>query len=618
MHPHTTKQNKTKQQNKMATINDGFIPMSFCKRVIPGGDEEEQEKVSSGDGKRARTETALTTTLDTGAVEKLAKGLGIDAPRLQVVKLSQRPSNRRHLLELSDGVHTITAYTQTALDHLVVGGQIDVGTIFRLTQRVLNIAVGGKLAISILGIDDIQSTSTILGSPVPIDIAGRDPALSLVGSPKRAPSGVMQQPPDRVDAGLGPGAPITQNDVGSLHPSRSFGAIVVVIERIKGPFAFKSGKGSVCKLVVRDGDLLLDIASFNKDCIGRMQTLTLGDVYTIEDRKATVKRGDERYRTENAIEYEVVLGGEAQFTHVKDDEGGAEKKGDEKNMKKKTTIRDIHERFEVKSTVDAVSAVVVRVQRDVSSIQRRDGSGAFAKRRLYVVDDSGEAIEVSLFGKNATNPLWDTITIPTPISIRNAMVDAAFGGDGTKRALSAWDRCTIIIEKPEGSKLMEWVNRGVNDANTEDGSSTVCGGIAFVTCISIHQDSMYLSCGKNSAHMQMLTILPDGNVVCPACPDGFNTMKESDAVWRWRFVVEFSDDTGSVAATAFDAEARAILGIDAKHFKNLNDSEKETFISSRKYTQVQVAVSVEPIVDRNTGITRVRRTVSCVSILNPK
>lgn len=621
--------------------------MIKIKQEEDGGDNKrkhpEQVQVKAEEEEEAppvKRERLAEHALTSGAVKKLVENKGMDPPRLQILEIERRDNHKRHKLKLSDGESIAYGMTNSTLHPLFESGTIAPGVVFSLQQWVRN-TVGGNTVISVLDISDVTPPCDTIGQPEMIDAPAIDPAASLVGSAKKAPSGVAQRPPDEVTAGRGPGAPPVRNTVHDLHESRPMGRLVGRVVEKRGPYAFKGKRqGSLMKCIFEDDTGRIGATTFSKDMITKMQNVELNTVVSFTDPKGSVQKANPQYQIEGCVTNELKISGEGRFSPVGDDDDAGTLDTLRSLFQSKDVITPLRNlsTLEIKAKVPMVLGLVVRSQPNITDVAKRDGSGSFAKRQIDIVDETG-ATRVALFEKLAKLPVWEDKTRPSMMAIElcNATVDEYNG----TYSLTAWDgsaslRVLDLEEDERALKLATWIVRGVDVANTEDGVSTATGSAAFLADVAeamSEKGMVYPSCPRDPTHqkrLEQVEIKTENNEKvyaskmyrCPKCPDAGDEKQkwidlETDPViWRWSLSATFRDETGETVVTAFDEFGRVLMGMSATQFRTMAPDAQKLHVASRKFRKFDTLILVEPTPTQNgTGAVRMRRTLLSATIV---
>jgi hypothetical protein len=590
----------------------------------------------------------VANPLTSGAVKKLVENKGIDPPRLQVLEIERRDNHKRHKIQLSDGDNIVFGMTNTELHPLFESGAIVPGVVLTLQVWVRNV-VGDKTMMSVLQVGDVTEPMERIGNPELVEAPANDPAARLVGSAKKAPSGVAQRPPDEVTAGRGPGAPPVRNTVQDLHETRPMGRLVGRVVERRGPFAFKGKRqGSLMKCIFEDDTGRISATTFSKEMIAKMQEVELHTVVSFTDPKGTVQKANPQYQVEGCVTNELKISGEGSFSPVTDEDelGAVQGAFKSKDATETVPLRNLST-MDAKASVPLVVGLVVRVQPNVTNVPKRDGSGSFEKRQIDLVDETG-ATRVDLFGKLATLPVWDGIKKQgvVAIELHNGTVNEYNG----TFSLTAWDgsatvRVLELEEDERAMALATWLVRGVDVANAEDGVATATGSAAFLADVAAHdqRELFYPSCPRDPTHQRRLEACggqdaesgkgkeeakvkkeesgggDDKKYKCPKCPDDapIINLKTDPVIWRWSFNATLRDETGETVATVFDEQGKILMGISATQFRALSSSEERRLhVASRKFRMFDAIVLVEPTPTQNgTGAVRMRRTLLSATLV---
>nr|KAG5690193.1 hypothetical protein BaRGS_016584 [Batillaria attramentaria] len=246
------------------------------------------------------------------------------------------------------------------------------------------------------------------------------------------------------------------------------------------------------------------------------------------------------------------------------------------------------EKHQANAIIDVIG--VVKVCNDISTVVGRQSQKEITKRDLQIVDQSGVAINLTLWGDDAVKFNGDGNPI---IAVKGARL-SDFGG----RSLSALASSQIILnpDTREAHMLRGWYDRdGVNmdfASFRSDGPGAGGGGTNWktfsdvkteglghgdkadyftskATVIFLKKDNcMYRSCPTDNCNKK---VIDQGNGLyrCEKCNREFPSHK-----WRMILSANLADHTDNQWITCFQESAETLLGVKADELGDMRENEE--------------------------------------------
>ncbi|CAK0787257.1 hypothetical protein CVIRNUC_010475 [Coccomyxa viridis] len=298
-------------------------------------------------------------------------------------------------------------------------------------------------------------------------------------------------------------------------------------------------------------------------------------------------------------DYEITLEPSSVVELCNDEEAGIAKI--QYHLKKIAQLIDMfaNEAVDVLGVVDTVA--------DSALIQTRDGKDLW-KRNVVIRDDSGSSVEITFWGGYAQDPgdaLQEALNAGQhPIlALKNAKI-----GDFNGRTLSTTSSTSVTLDPdiPEAGHLRQWYDNGGGAAGVTTLTSGSGGGGGKsdrrITLAMVKDEG--LGTAGNTAFVQVaawLSHIKTENIAYPACTLQYNGKQcskkvqdsgggQGDMQWycercaaycqaeyRYMLSLQLEDHTGKEWVTAFQDEAKALVGRSADEMQALKDSGSPEF-----------------------------------------
>ncbi|KAL7423241.1 Replication factor A protein 1 [Cryptotrichosporon argae] len=520
---------------------------------------------------------------------------GDTQPTLQVLSVKKinapgAAGQDRYRIILSDGTYFIQSMLATQLNHHVDSGALDKNVIIKLTQFVTNTVQNRKLII-ILQLDFVPWTGEKIGNPVNVETATSVPAPAPA-----APASVTARPaasnaarPNRAPARSGSGF---KSDMGPIFPIEGLSpyqnkwtikARVVNRSDIKH-WSNQRGEGKLFSVTLMDETGEIRATGFNEAVDNFYELLQEGKVFFIS--RARINIAKKQFNNVNN-EYEIAFENNTEI----------EPCDDESVPQIKYAFKRIDELADVEK--DAITDVigVVKEVHELGSVTSKATNKPFAKRDIMLVDQSGQSVRLTLWGKNAETFAAND----EPVIAFKGVKVGDFGG----RSLSMFSSATMMVNPdiPEAHQLRGWYDaEGRNKSFTAYTNQTagVRGDAAprpnEVKTIGQAKDEQLGMSDKTDYFTSQATIIfiKTETFSYPACanPQGCNKKVVEDGQGWWcekcsqhypapihRYILSTNvmDHTGSFWITAFNEQAESIMKISANDLMALRDSDDAAF-----------------------------------------
>jgi len=495
---------------------------------------------------------------------------------LNIKKISANTVNTaksdRFRLILSDGSHFQQAMVTTKLNELITSGEMKMNCIVCLKQYICNEVQGRKILI-VLDLEVTGEEFERIGNPVNISggskgASGAKPAAAATSS-----SGSRQTSYGSKSSVSSAGSSnVRIFPIKGLNPYQNKWTIKARVTK-KGDIrtwsnARGEGKLFSADLIDKDGTEIR--CTFFKEAVDKFyELLQQGNVYTFSGGR--LKIANKRF-TSIPNDYEITFNPDSIILPA----------GEDSDIKVQTfafTKLDTLESKEVGSLIDVVG--VVTVDQGLSSVTSKKDGRQIPKRDLQLLDDTGTAIRVTLWGDQASMP--DTSFTPeeTVMAVKAAKI-----GDFSGRSLSVGFASTMLLNPdiPEVRQIRQWYSSGGKDQAVTNLSSGGGGGKVrgfdqrkFIS--SIKDDN--LGHGDKADYIDVVAtinfIRHDDRISYPACPDPDNNkkvIKQMDGSWlceangktydkpehRYILSMTLADHSGTTWVTAFNDISTELLG----------------------------------------------------------
>ncbi len=548
-------------------------------------------------------------TVTPGCVPKLYRDEKLKSPVVQISKLaptiSADPNTPSRIkAEISDGEYFGAAILTSDVSQLFVSEEAKLHSLLRLTNFVTNTIGKTKMVIVLAAEVAVTDVDEKIGEPVSWEtaplpaVASTSPSAAKkegANTPHTAGVASRTNPPA---AGISPapmapmappvGGPISASramPIDSLNPYSSKWTIKARVTAKGDLRKFSSARGDG---VLFSFDLVDDSAEIRatafKEVAERLHpAIEVGKTYLISCGQ--LKVANKKWSTLNN-NYEISLGYETQVQLCADEPEAAIKV-----HYRFVTIGDVAAR-PVNSTVDVIG--IVHGVQPVTSLTSKAGK-ELTKRVLSVADDSGKAIEVTLWGNAASNfpddaegkpcafkgmrvTEWNQKSLAGSFSSSFEVSPAheaaeriqtwwTNGGSGTAESLSVDSRGGA------GGGGRDTTERTLNADLAEKASTMAPGGepewATVRCCVSKHLGSddkpiWYAACPKCTKK----AVGDDASgFSCENCGWSGN-----DAAYRYIVPLILIDSSGTTIATAFNDQGASFIGKGASEMRTLKMS----------------------------------------------
>ncbi|KAK7474490.1 hypothetical protein BaRGS_00034244 [Batillaria attramentaria] len=539
--------------------------------------------------------------LSGGAIQAMIQGESPDHPILQVIntrKITSNGSQDRYRLMVSDG--TVT-YSQVMLalqlNNLMEEDKIDQLCIIKVNKFMCNTIQGNKRIIIILDADVLQRGSEVqqrIGNPQPLRAEGAAPANRAPARPplnparQFSPGGNRPAPVNNANvkpAASGPGTPGSSrvHPIASLTPYQNRWRIRARVTQKSNirTWSNSRGEGRLFNVNFLDESGEIRATAFNEGVDKFYDLLEVNKIYYVS--KGTLKTANKQY-SNLKNDYEMSLNPETVIEPCNENV-------DLPSMTFDFVPINEMEKHQANAIIDVIG--VVKVCNDISTVVGRQSQKEITKRDLQIVDQSGVAINLTLWGDDAVKFNGDGNPI---IAVKGARL-SDFGG----RSLSALASSQIILnpDTREAHMLRGWYDRdGVNmdfASFRSDGPGAGGGGTNWktfsdvkteglghgdkadyftskATVIFLKKDNcMYRSCPTDNCNKK---VIDQGNGLyrCEKCNREFPSHK-----WRMILSANLADHTDNQWITCFQESAETLLGVKADELGDMRENNEPAF-----------------------------------------
>ncbi|KLT46222.1 replication factor-a protein [Cutaneotrichosporon oleaginosum] len=489
----------------------------------------------------------------------------------------------------------------TQLNNLIEDESIKKNSLIKLTQFVINTVQNKKLLI-ILGLEVQPWQGDRIGSPVNVESAARDvkpavPASTVAAPPPAAAnrggaSNTRVQPAGgarRGGSGKGDMGPIFP--IQGLSPYQNKWTIKARVTQksdIKH-WSTQRGEGKLFSVNLMDETGEIRATGFNDTVDLFYNILEEGKVYFISRARINIAK---KQFSNLDNEYEIMLESNSEIEPCDDDSVPQVKY----NFKPLANLDEVAK----DGIVDVIG--VVKEVHDLGSVTSKATQKPFSKRDIMLVDQSGQSVRLTLWGKTAEN---FSATDEPVIAFKGVKV-GDFGG----RSLSMFSSATMSVNPDisEAHALRGWYDaEGRSKSFNTFSNASVNGAMGTIKpselkTIGEAKDQGLGMSDKVDYFTTTATIMfiKQETFSYPACanPDQSCNKKVIDegAGWRcekcdrsWpapihRYILQMNimDHTSAFWVTAFNEVAEQLLGISANdlmRFKEEGDPQFEKYIS---------------------------------------
>lgn len=592
----------------------------------------------------------MPVTLTPNAIAAINTGDVNLKPLLQVLDIrligkTQERGQERYRLLISDGVSAQHAMLAVQLNDRVKSGQVEKGSIVQLIDYICSDVKGRRLTI-VLNMETIVPQSETIGNPTmsaesdtefqkPVPGPGNIHPPSRVGSVeqhstnKAPPRGVnitpsvqpaYQPPPSYRNHG-----PIMKNEapariipIAALNPYQGRWAIKARVTA-KGDirrYNNAKGDGKVFSFDLLDSDGgEIRITCFNAVVDRFYDVIEVGKVYLIS--KGSLKPAQKNFN-HLKNEWEIFLESASTVELCPDEDGSI--------PRQQFSFRPIGdvEKAENNAILDIIG-VVTSVNPSVP-ILRKNGMETH-RRTLNLKDDSGKAVEVTLWGEFCNRDGRELEEMVGSAFYPVLAIKAGKVSDFSGKSVGTISSTQLFINPdfPEAQKLRNWFDHGGKDTasssisrdNMPGGGSrneirkvvsqikeeglgrsdkpdwvTVKATIAFIKTDSFCYTACPLMIGDKQCNKKV-TRTGTNMWLCDRCNQEF---EECD--YRYLLQVQIQDHTGMAWVTAFQESGEEIMGCPAKQLYTLkhesqNDEEFAVIVRNRLFHQYMLKLKIK-------------------------
>ncbi|CAG5127182.1 unnamed protein product [Candidula unifasciata] len=540
--------------------------------------------------------------LSKGAILEILNGATPNKPVFQIVsakKMESASSAERYRILLSDSEHLYSHVMLTVqLNKLMTNNDITINSVVEVTKYMCN-QVQGEKRILVLSDLNVLAKGNLkvggrIGNPVQLNPAQLSAVAAGVPSSHSDQAAVKQTSTNQ--GGLNnnafkanesrttPSTPSRVHEIATLTPYQNrwrIRARVTMKSNIRN-WSNSRGDGRLFNVNLLDSSGEIRLTGFNSEVDKYYSLLEVNKVYYIS--KCTLKTADKRYSTLNC-DYEMTMTPETIIEPCNDDDV---------DLPMMTfdfvKISDL-EKCKNGSSADVIG--VVKVANDVGTVIGKQSQKEITKRDLQIVDQSGVAVKLTLWGDDAVN--FNGQGYPV-VAVKGAKV-SDFGG----RSLSVSGGSQMLInpDLKEAHILRGWFenegrdqtfNMFQSDGSMGSGQSTNWKNFlqvktenlgqgekadyftAKATIIFVRKENcMYQACPTADCNKK---VVDQGNGLyrCEKCNREFPNYK-----WRMILSVNLADHTDNQWVTCFQESAESMLGIKADELGALRETDEVQF-----------------------------------------
>ncbi|CAD0201397.1 unnamed protein product [Chrysodeixis includens] len=526
----------------------------------------------------------MSHKLSEGSLEIIMNGGHYDTPIMQVLgskKIQGSGANERFRLLVSDGKHSHSfAMLATQLNDKLISGELSDYSVVQIdrfvTSLLKNTGKGEKRVMIILDITILSPGSAVgkkLGNPETwTEESAAAAQASTSAAPRAAPPAPSPQlkpqhaPAPNLDSSL-LSAQMT-HPISSLSPYQNKWVIKARVMNKSDIRTWNNarGEGKLFSMDLCDDSGEIRATAFKNECDKFYDMIQIDKVYYIS--RCQLKTANKQF-TSLKNDYEMTFTANTVVAECMEDSSSVP------SVKYEfLPINDI-----ATKTPDTLLDIVgvCKYAADLQELTAKSTGKLLKKRELTLVDNSGGAVALTLWGKEAEN--FDGSTNPI-IAVKGARL-TEFNGSKSLSCLSS----TMVRQNPdlpEAHKLRGWYDNGGADMEIVNISARAGGysGGSGEWLSFADAEARQLGAGDKGDYYSLLGVLTftfADNAVYKACPQEQCNKKLVDQEnglyrcekcnreypnYKYRLLLSanVSDPTGDQRITAFNEAAEAMLG----------------------------------------------------------
>uniref|UniRef100_A0A2A4J7W4 Replication protein A subunit n=1 Tax=Heliothis virescens TaxID=7102 RepID=A0A2A4J7W4_HELVI len=543
----------------------------------------------------------MSHQLSEGSLEVIMNGGVYDKPIMQVLgskKIQGSGANERFRLLVSDGKHSHSfAMLATQLNDKLISGELSDYSVVQIdrfvTSLLKNTGKGEKRVMIILDITIVAPGNTVgkkLGNPQTWTEESAAAAAPAKSSPAPAPRPTPAPVPTSLPT---PSANLDSSILSSqmTHPIASLSPYQnkwVIKARVMSKSDIRTwnnarGEGKLFSMDLCDDSGEIRATAFKNECDKFYDMIQVDKVYYIS--RCQLKTANKQYTTMKN-DYEMTFTANTVVAECMEDASSVPSiKFDF------VPINDIAAKS-VDTLLDVVG--VCKAASDLQELTARSTGKLLKKRELTLVDNSGGAVVLTMWGKEAEN--FDSNTNPV-IAVKSARL-AEFNGSKSLSCLAS-TMIRLNPDLPEAHKLRGWYDNGGADMEIVNISARVGGytGGSNEWITFSDAEARQLGSGDKGDYFSLLGVLTftfADNAVYKACPQEQCNKKLVDQEnglyrcekcnreypnYKYRLLLgaNVSDATGDQRITAFNEAAEAMLGKNVAEIGRLFEYDKTSY-----------------------------------------